>query len=148
MKTYSADRAALGVFQASLLLLTVLLCIACGVLLASLPKLMWLLQGIFILLFVAFGWVYLPLYFSRLQCLVTPSQITVRRGFFLRREQSIRLQTVQFVRLLTGPGDGSRGMNFLTLHVYGGRLHILFLSRQDRQELTEFLRKRGVYHAP
>lgn len=90
----------------------------------------------------------LPLYFRHLQCIVTEAQITVKAGIFFRRESSVRLQTVQFVQIITGPFGGRWGMRFILLHVYGGRLLLPFLGRQDYGELTEFLRAKGVFHAP
>ncbi len=147
MKTYYANCAALRLIQIMFLAVTVLLCIAAGVLAPSLIV-MWIFIGIFAGIYGILCWLYLPLYFRKLIFYVTPCQITVKRGVFLRQEQSVRLQTVQFVRLVTGPCAGAAGQNYLILYVYGGSLFLPFLARRDRMEIMELLRKKGVYHAP
>ncbi|MDE7122469.1 MAG: hypothetical protein K2O42_09970, partial [Oscillospiraceae bacterium] len=61
---------------------------------------------------------------------------------------SIRLQSVQFVQIVTGYHDGASGMNFIVLYVYGGSLLLSFLNRDNRRELMEFLERKGIFHAP
>ena len=107
---------------------------------------MWIAVGVFAGAAFILSFLCLPLFFSRLRCYASASKITLLAGIFFLREQSIRLDRVQFIQTITGPFDGILGMNFIILYVYGGQLTIPFLSRRDRNELTALLEQRGVYH--
>lgn len=107
---------------------------------------------ILMILFISTGFlihfIFLPLYFKNLYYQITANQIAIRKGIFFRREQSIRLQSVQFVQLITGPFDGKFGLNFMILYVYGGSMMLFFMQQNDRRELTEFLERKDIFHAP
>ena len=148
MKEYSADLGAMKLLQITVCLLATLLIFASVKFLSRWAVIMWILTGLFALAAIVISFFCMPLYFSNLRCIVTSNQVTIRTGMFFRREQSIRLQSVQFVQTITGPWDGVLGMNFIILYVYGGSLMIFFLKKPDRQELTEFLERKGVFHAP
>lgn len=141
-------------YSAALQLMQVLLCsFSAGIsalalkLLAPFPIIMWTTVGVFAGIGVLLSFLFLPLMFRRLRCVVSSSQVSVRSGIILQREQSIRLNTVQFVQIISGPFDGRFGLNFIILHVYGGQLAVLFLSRNERNEFTDFLRQKGVFYA-
>ncbi len=148
MKEYSADLSAMKLLQITVCLLAALLIFASARFLSRWAVVMWVLIGLFAVTAVLLSFFCMPLYFSNLRCIVTANQVTVRTGMFFRREQSIRLQSVQFVQLITGPWDGILGLNFMILYVYGGSLMIFFLKKSDRRELTEFLERKGIFHAP
>jgi len=148
LKEYSADLGAMKLLQITVCLLAALLIFASVKFLSRWAVIMWILTGLFALAAIVISFFCMPLYFSNLRCIVTSNQVTIRTGMFFRREQSIRLQSVQFVQTITGPWDGVLGMNFIILYVYGGSLMIFFLKKPDRQELTEFLERKGVFHAP
>ncbi len=148
MKEYSADMSAMKLLQIIVCLLALLLSIASAKFLSRWLFVMWGLVILFSVAAVVLSFFCIPLYFSNLKCIVTANQVTVRTGIFFRREQSIRLQSVQFIQLVTGPWDGILGLNFIILYVYGGSLMIFFLKKNDRRELTEFFERKGVFHAP
>lgn len=148
MKEYSADPAAMKLLQITVCLLAAVLIFASARFLYRWSVVMWILIGIFAVTAIVLSFFCMPLYFSNLRCIITANQVTVRTGMFFRREQSIRLQSVQFVQTITGPWNGILGLNFIILYVYGGSLMIFFLKKADRQELTEFLERKGVFHAP
>lgn len=148
MNTYHADFAAVRFLQILLSLAAGLLCLAAGMFLGTHPVLMYAVSGTAVGIALIMGFLVFPLFLRSIRCHVTSAQITLRCGILFRREQSILLQNIQFVQVIHGPFDGKWGMNFLMLHVYGGRLTIPFLSRRERELLTEFLRKKGVFHAP
>lgn len=148
MKEYRPDMAALRLIQAVLCLISAGLSAAVMQLLTSFPIIMWTAVGVFVGVGVLAAFLFLPLMFRRLKCVVSSSQISVRSGIILQREQSIRLNTIQFVQIISGPFDGRLGLNFIVLHVYGGQLAVLFLSRDERKEFTAFLRQKGVFYAP
>ena len=148
MKEYSADLSAMKLLQIIVCLLAFLLSIASVKFLSRWIFVMWGLVILFSVTAAVLSFFCIPLYFSNLKCIVTANQVTIRTGMFFRREQSIRLQSVQFVQLITGPWDGILGLNFIILYFYGGRLMIFFLKKNDRRELTEFFERKGVFHAP
>ena len=147
MNTYRTDPDAAHVLQAVLLLLAGLLCTAALLLRASLCFVC-IFCGAVCLAAVLGGFVLFPLYLRSVRCIVSSGQITVRAGILLRREHSVTLRSVQLAEVICGPADGKWGLNFILLHVCGGRLTMPFLRRQDREEIVDFLRKKGVYHAP
>ncbi|MBE6850168.1 MAG: PH domain-containing protein [Ruminococcus sp.] len=148
MITYHADFAGARLLQLLLFLAAVLICIAAALFFREYPLLQLVIRTCAVVLAILMGCIGLPLYIRSLSCAVTSSQITVRRGIFFRREQSVLLRNVQFVRIIHGPCNGAFGLNFIILHVYGGMLTVAFLSRKDRLALTDFLRQKGVFHAP
>ncbi len=148
MNTYRADFSAVKCLQILFALAVLLIHTAAKLLLRSHPLAVHIVSWSAAAIALTTGFLLLPLFVSSIRCDVTSAQITLRCGILFRREQSILLQNVQFVQIIRGPLDGKWGMNFLMLHVYGGRLIIPFLSRSDRLQIAEFLRKKGVFHAP
>ncbi len=148
MTTYHADRDAARLLQLLLFLAAAIICIAAALFLKEYPLLQLVIRTSAVVLAILMGCIAIPLYIHSLSCTVTSSQITVRHGIFFRREQSVLLRNVQFVRIIHGPFGGAFGLNFLILHMYGGMLTVALLNRSDRLALTDFLRQKGVFHAP
>lgn len=148
MQTFRADPAALRLLQIVICLLAAAVNITAVLFLASWTTAMWIIIAVAAAAALLVSFVLLPLFFRRLTCTVTASQITVCAGILFRQEQSVRMDAVQFVQLITGPFDGTLGLNFLVLHVYGGQLFILFLHKNDRDTLTALLQQKGVFYAP
>ena len=148
LKEYTADLSAMKLLQILVCLVCTLLCLLCGKFLFRWAVLMWVIIAVLIAVTLSISFVCLPFYFSNLRYIITANQITVRTGIFFQQEQSIRLQSVQFIQLITGPWDGILGLNFIILYVYGGSMMIFFMKKKDRQELTDFLIQRGIFYAP
>lgn len=146
MKEYRADMGALHLLQVVISLLGGGIALAAWHFLSRWLVAMWIVIGIFAGTAALLSLVCLPLFFRKQRCLATPSKITLRAGILFIREQSIRLDRVQFVQTITGPFDGFLGLNFIVLYVYGGQLTLPFLSRRDRNELAALLEQRGVFH--
>ncbi|MDE5792775.1 MAG: PH domain-containing protein [Oscillospiraceae bacterium] len=147
MKEYYADLSAMKLLQVLISVITVILISASIFIFFRLKIIIWILVGIFIITAIIINFICLPVYFKTLKYTVTANQITIRQGIFLVREQSIKLQSVQFVQFITGL-NGMFGLNFVILYVYGGSMMIFFMKKQDRQELTDFLQRKGIFHAP
>lgn len=148
MQDFRADRTSLRLLQLVICLLAGVMDMAAALFLDPWTLLMWIVIIIIVSAAVLVSFVLLPLFFRRLRCTVTTSQITVCAGILFRQEQSIRIDTIQFVQLISGPFDGALGLNFMILHVYGGQLAILFLHKDDRDSLSAFLQQKGVFYAP
>lgn len=147
-KSYHADNAALYFLQILICLVSAGLSAIAASFLSFWSIFMWIAIAIFVGIGVIVSFLILPLLFRKLLCTVTASQINVQSGIFLRKEQSIRMNTIQFVQIISGPFNGALGMNFIILHVYGGQLSVLFLSKKDCQDFTAYLRQKGVFYAP
>lgn len=147
MKEYRADAGALHLLQVIISLLGAGIALTAWRFLSRWLIVMWIVIGIFAGSAALLSLVCLPLFFRQQRCLASSAKITLRTGILFLREQSIRLDRVQFVQTITGPFDGMLGLNFIILYVYGGQLTLPFLSRRDRNELTALLEQRGVFHA-
>ena len=147
MQEYRADRAAGHMLRIFLCLTAALLSGAAYLFLHRFALAMYLCIGGFCALAFLAGFVMTPLYFRSLVCIITPHRITCRSGILLHRERSVRLRTIQYIEVVTGPFDGAWGMNFIVLHFYGGSMPLPFLSRNDRRAITGLLAQRGVFHA-
>lgn len=148
MKKYHADSGALQLLQISICTISAVLDVLAGIFLNSFPIVMWVITIVFTLTAVLSSFLILPLFFKNFCCILTDSKATVSMGIFFRRKQSVRLDRVQFVQVITGAFDGILGLNFIILHVYGGELMMMFLNKNDRKEITDFLQQKGVYYAP
>ena len=147
MQDFRADRASLCLLQIVICLLAAVIDTAAALFLDHWTLLMWIVIAVIAGVAILVSFVLLPLSFRRLVCTVTATQITVCTGILFRKEQSVRMDAIQFVQLISGPFDGALGLNFVILHVYGGQLLILFLNRNDRNTLTAFLQQKGVFYA-
>ena len=147
MKEYRADHGALHLLQILICLAGTGLSAAATQLLSRWSWILWTVVGVFSGTAFVLSLICLPLFFARLRCYASEEKLTVIAGILFLREQSIRLDRVQFIQTVTGPFDGILGLNFIILYVYGGQLTIPFLSKNDRYELVGILERGGVFHA-
>ncbi len=147
MKEYRADRGAMHLLQILISLVGAVLCAAATYFLRRWAWIMWSVVGVFAGAALILSIICLPLFFRRLRCFASEEKLTVIAGILFLRQQSIRLDRVQFIQTVTGPFDGILGLNFIILYVYGGQLTIPFLNKSDRYELVGLLERGGVFHA-
>ena len=147
MKEYRGARGALHLMQVALFIAAALLSAAAIRFLDRWELIMWIVVSVFAGCAFIIGLICLPLFFRNLRCYASESRVTVLSGILFMRQQSIRLERVQFVQIVTGPLDGIFGMNFIVLHVYGGQLLVPFLYTDDRYEIVGTLERGGVFHA-
>ena len=147
MKEYRADHGALHLLQILICLAGTGLSAAAMQFLSRWSWILWTVVGMFSGTAFVLSLICLPLFFARLRCYASEEKLTVIAGILFLREQSIRLDRVQFIQTVTGPFDGILGLNFIILYVYGGQLTIPFLSKSDRYELVGLLERGGVFHA-
>ncbi len=148
MKEFHAERSALWTIMLTVCLAAAGLIAAAGAVLDRWPNVMWGAIVVVGVIAAIPAFCVLPLYFRMLSCTVTSSSITVTAGILFRRAQSVRFERVQFVQIVSGPFDGTLGLNFVVLHLYGGHLTVPFLSRDDREAFAALLQQKGVFHAP
>ncbi len=79
--------------------------------------------------------VYLPLYFSLLKYTATDSEIIRTSGVFIRLHQSVHYSSIQYATVIKTFLSGYTGLNFIIFFVFGGRFRLMFLSRDDMDEI-------------
>jgi hypothetical protein len=96
------------------------------------------ISGIYLLLWIGVGIVYVPMYIDHIRITVTDRTVTVDSGVFFIRSRSLLLRALQMTAFLEIVPSRYTGMHFLSLHAYGGSLILPFLRRKDAQALHTF----------
>ena len=93
---------------------------------------------------ILLGYIYYPLFVRTLKYTVTDTEIKRSGGVFIRTFQSVRYSSVQYITTARCSFSHYTGLNFILFFVYGGQMRLLFLSREDSDEImqTAFLRQR------
>jgi membrane protein YdbS with pleckstrin-like domain len=84
---------------------------------------------------VVFSFIYCPLLFRSLKYTVTDSEVKRSGGVFIKKFQSVRYSSVQYITTARSFLSQYTGLNFIVYFVYGGQLRLLFLSRSDADEI-------------
>lgn len=84
---------------------------------------------------VLLSFVYCPLLFRSLKYTVTDTEIIRSGGVFIKKHQSVRYSSVQYITSAKSILSRYTGLNFIVFFVYGGQLRLLFLSRDDTDEI-------------
>ncbi len=87
--------------------------------------------------------IYLPLYFSSLKYIVTDTEIIRTGGVFIKVHQSVLFSSIQYVAVIKTFLSRYTGLNFIIFFVFGGRFRLMFLSRND---IDEILRLSGTVY--
>lgn len=136
MKYYKPDKTSLVLLKGIILAVAAVLIIAVRVFI-KIYVLMIVLSIIFALTAVALAFVYLPLYFSHLSYQANDKEIKKSNGVFFRTHKSIKYSSIQYSSFITMPFSRFTGFNFIIFYVYGGKLLLLFLSKDDAEEILE-----------
>lgn len=142
MKEYKSDKNCLNILRLAVIIATFLLIVLCAYFLSFIPKLMILLN----ILFFAAGFflvvIYLPVYFRNLRYYVIDNDKIVKEsGFFFKKKQIISIDRIQYTTSVSTPFNKFTGLNFLVLYAYGGLMTIMFLNKNDFEELSFRFRK-------
>lgn len=84
---------------------------------------------------VVFSFIYCPLLFRSLKYTVTDTEVKRSGGVFIKKFQSVRYSSVQYITTARSFLSQYTGLNFIVYFVYGGQLRLLFLSRDDADEI-------------
>ena len=94
------------------------------------------ITGIIIVsLCICIVFIYLPLYFSSLKYTVTNTEIIRTSGVFIKVHQSVLFSSIQYATVIKTFLSGYTGLNFIIFFVFGGRFRLMFLSRNDTDEI-------------
>lgn len=94
-----------------------------------------ILGTIIVSLCIFIMFIYLPLYFSSLKYIVTDTEIIRTGGVFIKVHQSVLFSSIQYVTVIKTFLSGYTGLNFIIFFVFGGRFRLMFLSRNDTDEI-------------
>lgn len=141
MKQYKSDRSCLNILRFVIILTALLLICTCTYFLSFIPKLMIFLNIIFAVTAAFVVIIYLPVYFGHLRYIVSENKIIKISGFFFIKKQIMPFDTVQYVSSVSTPLYKLTRLNFIVLYAYGGIMTIIFLNRNDFEELSFKFRK-------
>ena len=94
-----------------------------------------ILGTIIVSLCIFIMFIYLPLYFSSLKYIVTDTEIIRTGGVFIKVHQSVLFSSIQYATVVKTFLSGYTGLNFIIFFVFGGRFRLMFLSRNDTDEI-------------
>ncbi len=142
MKEYKSDKNCLNILRIAVIIATFLLIVLCAYFLSFIPKLMILLN----ILFFAAGFflvvIYLPVYFRNLCYYVVEEEKIIKvSGFFFIKKQILSIDKIQYTTSVSTPFNKFTGLNFFLLYAYGGLMTIMFLNKNDFEELSFTFRK-------
>ena len=145
MKRYFTDRAALRLLRLLTLLATGVLIVLSQMLLYTLPRMMHGCILMLLLLCVLITFCCLPLYFRNTAYFLSGTTVRKQSGIFILRRQTMQLSAVQYTTAVNGPFSGAAGLNFLVLNAFGGRMLLLFLSREDLDAILRTVQRSPSY---
>ena len=100
----------------------------------------WLIaNGVWILLFLFFYIVYLPLRYRKLAFKLSSEAVTVYSGVFYTRVRILPIANIQFTTLWDSPLHRMFGLCSLFIAAAGARVAVAGLTRQEAQALAELL---------
>jgi len=82
---------------------------------------------------------YLPMYFTSAGYYINSDKIVKKTGVFIKVNQCMRVESVQYITSVTTPFSKLTGFNFIILNAFGGKLILAFLSKKDMQEIHSFI---------
>ncbi len=137
MKSYIPDKNSLNILRGAAAILTTILIVALRFIIKP-YVLVTVLSVILAFMAIILMFIYLPLYFSSLSYYLHEKEIVRISGVLFRKKQTIQITSVQYYTLISTPFSKSTGLNFIIFHVYGGRLTLMFLGRDDIREIIAF----------
>ena len=130
-----ADSSAMRLIRLLIILICLAGCAAAIFFLSFVPIVMWICVGIFAALALFAGIIYIPLYFGSVKIEIDDSSVAVASGVFFHVHESMQLDAVQYVTLISVSRLHIRGGNFIILNAQGGKLFLPFINSSDASEL-------------
>lgn len=136
MKGYSPDRRCLSTLRL-LITLAVVIIVAAAKYFIPIDKIVFIIviSAVSIACFEMF--IHLPLYFSSIKYNTTETEVTKSSGVFIKVHQSVRYSSIQYTTIIKSPLSKHTGFNFIIFFVYGGQLRLLFLKKEDADEIIK-----------
>ena len=86
---------------------------------------------------VIIGFIYFPLFFRTVKYTLTETEIIRTSGVFIKIYQSVRYSSIQYMTIISSPFSKVSGFNFVVFFMFGGQLRLLFLARDDAEEIMK-----------
>lgn len=83
--------------------------------------------------------IFLPHYFLTANTVISKTEISVKGGFFMSREDYMPFRAVKSVSLIQTPLGYFTGFNFVVVNALGSRVLMSFLKRSDARELVDLI---------
>ncbi len=142
VKIYRADKNCLKIIQAAVVIAVIAVIFLCKYFLSFIPQLMLALNILFIIAGFFIAAIYLPVYFRNLGYYIDKKNNLVKTsGFFFIKKQVMSIDSIQYKTLVSTPFSKLTGLNFSLFYAYGGMMTVMFLKRNDFDELC--FRMRG-----
>lgn len=142
MKEYKTSKSCLTIIRIAIVASGALLIALCCFFLAFIPNIMYILNVLFFLATLFFAGIYCPIYFKNLKYFVADERKIIKvSGFFFKKRQIMMIDTIQYTTAVTTPFSRITGLNFFLLYAYGGIMTIMFLNKNDLEELSYMFRK-------
>lgn len=144
MRKYHPARKALYTLQ----ILELVLCAALGIVawyyLKFFPALAWIAVMLIAIMYILTAIIYLPLYIKKTIITIAENEIIVRTGVFIETKSIMRHDAVQYISIVRTPLSKYTSLNNIVVNALGGRLFLLFLSRENAEEIVDILQERGI----
>ena len=88
------------------------------------------------MLYIAFSSIWLPLFFSKTVYYVSILEVSKQSGVIFEAKQLMKVKSVQYITRINTPLSRFTGFNFIKLNALGGSITLLFLSKQDADEIS------------
>lgn len=153
MKRFYADKKSLNFLRVAIFLALVLLAFVLNIALdyvervfpqyipkfnISVPEIVWwALIVLFIIAYVIFILIILPLWYKTVRFTLYTDEIEVKYGFFSKTNQYMKLSAVQYTTKVSFPLSKFTSFNFIFLNALGGRVMLMFLSDRDAEYIAK-----------
>jgi len=102
-------------------------------------NIMLFINVIFIFISAVADFFYLPLWFRKMQIVLGKDGIKKVSGVFFSFERTVNYTSVQFADIISFPFSKHIGLNFIVLNVYGGKMLLPFLKKQDKLYILKYI---------
>lgn len=142
MKEYKASKSCLNFIRIAIIATGVSLIALSTFFLAFIPDFMHFFNLLFFIAMIFFAGIYSPVYFRNLRYYIVDDRKIIKvSGFFFKKKQIMMIDTIQYSTAVTTPLNRYTGLNFFLLYAYGGIMTIMFLKKNDFEELSYMFRK-------
>ena len=83
------------------------------------------------------GFIYYPFFFRTVKYTLSETEIIRTSGVFIKIYQSVQYSSIQYTTIISSPFSKISGFNFVVFFVFGGQLRLLFLARDDAEEIMK-----------
>ncbi len=138
MKEYYPDKHCLFTLILLILLAVSLIYLAAGIFIPEKFELaVTIIRTTAIVIGSVIGFIYFPLFFRTVKYTLTETEIIRTSGVFIKIFQSVQYSSIQYTTIISSPFSKISGLNFVVFFMFGGQLRLLFLARDDAEEIMK-----------